>query len=101
MPIISNIIFNPHIKKLLSKPSTEILIKRIEENVQVLSPDKNLAHQRNVKYTLTDYVIEIIDVLRFHFSWNNYSKNMNGNTLRKNILNGLNSKLMNTFIKNH
>jgi len=73
---------NAHIKKLLTKP-TELLIKKMEESVQRLSPIKDPSFRRNVKYTLRDYIIGILDVLRYNISWNNYSGNMNGNTLRK------------------
>lgn len=73
---------NYHFKKLLLKP-VNILIDEIIKSVTILSPIKDNSYRRHVKYTLKDYVIGIIDVLRSSISWNNYSGHMNGNTLRK------------------
>jgi hypothetical protein len=40
-----------------------------------------LAYKKNVKYTIKDYVIGIIDVVKNNASWNNYNGFMKGNTL--------------------
>ena len=73
---------NYHFKKLLTKPINN-LINEIIESVKVLSPYKNDFYKRNVKYSIKDYVIGIIDVIKNNTSWNSYSGNINGNTLRK------------------
>jgi hypothetical protein len=38
---------------------------------------------RNKKYTLRDYAIGIIDVMKNNSSWNSYNCVINGNTLRE------------------
>ncbi len=63
---------NPNFKKLLSKP-TNYVIEKIINSVQYLTPIKNNSYKRNVKYTIKDYVIEIIDVLTNYVSWNRYN----------------------------
>lgn len=73
---------NYHFKKLLLKPVNE-LINMIVDSVHYLSPIKNDFYKRNVKYTIDDYAIGIIDVLKNNTSWNSYSGIINGNTLRK------------------
>lgn len=73
---------NYHFKKLLLKPINN-LIEEIVETVQILSPIKNDFYKRNTKYTINDYAIGIIDVLKNNTSWNSYSGFMKGNTLRK------------------
>lgn len=73
---------NHHFRKLLSEP-VNILIKEIVNSVIYLSPIKNDFYKRNVKYTIEDYVIGIIDVVKNNISWNSYSGLVNGNTLRK------------------
>lgn len=75
-------IYNSNIKKLLNKPINN-LIKIIIDSVHKLSPIKNDFYKRNVKYTLEDYIIGIIDVLKNYQSWNSYTGKVNGNTLRK------------------
>ena len=54
---------NNHFKKILTKP-INLLIDAIIESVHFLSPIKNDSYRRNVKYTIRDYVIGIIDVLK-------------------------------------
>lgn len=73
---------NCHFKKLLLKPINN-LIDEIVKSVQFLSPIKNDFYKRNNKYTINDYAIGIIDVVKNNTSWNSYSGFMNGNTLRK------------------
>lgn len=74
--------FNDHFKKLLSKPINK-LINEIVESVIFLSPIKNDFYKRNLKYSLKDYVIGIIDVVKNNISWNSYNGIIKGNTLRK------------------
>lgn len=71
--------FNDHFKKLLSSPVQKIIDKIINA-VHFLSPTKNDYYKRNVKYSLKDYVIGIIDVVKNNTSWNSYNGIMNGNT---------------------
>lgn len=73
---------NYHFTKLLSEPINN-LIKLLCDTVHILSPIKNDYFKRNVKYSINDYAIGIIDVLRNNTSWNSYSGIINGNTLRK------------------
>lgn len=73
---------NYHFKKLLTKPIKN-LIERIVETVQILSPIKDDFYKRNIKYTINDYAIGIIDVLKNNTSWNSYNGIMKGDTLRK------------------
>lgn len=73
---------NHHFKKLLTT-SINKLIKEIIYSVQYLSPIKNNYYRRNVKYSIEDYAIGIIDVLKHNTSWNSYNGIINGNTLRK------------------
>lgn len=73
--------YNSNIKKLLGKPLN--LIKNIIDSVHKLSPIKNDFYKRNIKYTLEDYIIGILDVLKNYQSWNSYNGKVNGNTLRK------------------
>lgn len=73
---------NYHFKKLLLQPINN-LINEIIDAVTLLSPIKDDNFKRNVRYTLKDYVIGIIDVVKNNTSWNSYNGIMNGNTLRK------------------
>ena len=73
---------NYHFKKLLLKPINN-LIDEIIKSVHILSPIKNDFYKRNVKYSIKDYVIGIIDVVKNNISWNSYNGIINGNTLRK------------------
>lgn len=73
---------NHNFKNLLSDP-VNFLIDEIITCVTILSPIKDDFYKRNVKYTLKDYVIGIIDVVKNYTSWNKYNGSMNGNTLRK------------------
>jgi hypothetical protein len=73
---------NNHFKKLLTKP-TNNLINEIIESVRTLSPYKNDFYKRNVKYSVEDYAIGIIDVVKNNISWNSYNGIIKGNTLRK------------------
>ena len=73
---------NYHFKKLLNKPTIN-LINEIVNSVYRLSPYKNDFYKRNVKYSINDYVIGIIDIVKNNISWNGYSGIINGNTLRK------------------
>lgn len=72
---------NSHFKKLL-KLDINVIIKEIINAVHFLSPIKNEYFRRNVKYSIKDYIIGIIDVVKNCTSWNSYSGLMNGNTLR-------------------
>lgn len=69
-------------KKLITKPINN-LIKIIVDSVHKLSPFKNQSYRRNVKYSIEDYVIGIIDVTKNHNSWNSYNGFIKGDTLRK------------------
>ena len=80
---------NFHFNTLLVKPVNN-LIDIIIESVHFLSPIKNEFYRRNVKYSIKDYAIGIIDVIKNNNSWNSYNGIIKGNTLRKNITNGLN-----------
>ena len=73
---------NHHFKKLLLKPITN-LIDGIVECVHILSSIKNDFYKRNIKYSIKDYAIGIIDVVKNNTSWNSYSGLIKGNTLRK------------------
>lgn len=73
---------NYHFKKLLNKPIIH-LIDEIINSVQLLSPIKNDFYKRNTKYSIKDYIIGIIDVVKNNTSWNSYNGLINGNTLRK------------------
>ncbi len=73
---------NYHFKKLLTRPIKNS-IKEIINSVQYLSPIKNDFYKRNIKYSIEDYVIGIIDVVKNNISWNSYNGIVNGNTLRK------------------
>ena len=68
--------------KLIDKPISN-LIKIIVDSVHKLSPFKDSSFRRNVKYTIEDYVIGIIDVLKNYQSWNSYNGKINSDTLRK------------------
>jgi hypothetical protein len=72
---------NYHFKKLLIEPINN-LINQIINSVQYLSPIKNESYKRNVKYSLRDYVIGIIDVTKNYTSWNSYNGFVNKDTLR-------------------
>jgi|SRR5580692_1834524 hypothetical protein len=73
---------NSHFKSLLQEPIVKLI--EIFRNVVIeKSPIKNSNYIRNQKYSLDDYIIGIIDVLRYNHSWNSYSGIINGNTLRK------------------
>src|ERR1700722_19292330 len=74
----SNIFF----KNILTTPINNF-INEITDSVHLLNPIKNDFYKRNIKYSLKDYIIGIIDVLKNNTSWNSYNKIMNGNTLRK------------------
>ena len=71
-----------HFKKLLIEPINN-LINDLIKAVEFLSPVKNEKYRRNVKYSIKDYVIGIIDVIKHNISWNSYNGYINGNTLRK------------------
>lgn len=73
---------NPYFKKLLTSPIQKLL-KEVIDSVRYLSPIKNEFYKRNVKYTIEDYAIGIIDVTKNNISWNSYHGKINGNTLRK------------------
>ena len=73
---------NSHFKFIFEKPIIEI-IKIFANIVNEKSPIKDQNYARNKKYTLNDYIIGIIDVMRYNHSWNAYSGIVNGNTLRK------------------
>ncbi len=73
---------NYHFRKLLTRPIVN-LINEIINSVQYLSPIKNNFYKRNIKYSIEDYVIGIIDVVKNNTSWNSYNGIINGNTLRK------------------
>jgi len=73
---------NFHFSGLLNKPIKRV-INAFIESVQLLSPIKNDHYKRNVKYTLNDYIIGIIDVTKNFHSWNSYNGFMKGDTLRK------------------
>jgi len=72
---------NKFFQKLLIQPINN-LINDIIENVIILSPIKNAKYKRNVQYTIKDYVIGIIDVVKNYSSWNSYKGAMNKDTLR-------------------
>lgn len=73
---------NSHFKSLLKEPIVKLI--EIFRNVVIeKSLIKNSNYIRNQKYSLDDYIIGIIDVLRYNHSWNSYSGIINGNTLRK------------------
>ena len=55
-------------KKNLIKPINDI-VNEIVEIVQLLSPLKDDSYKRNIKYTIRDYAIGIIDVIKNFFSW--------------------------------
>jgi len=61
-----------NLSKLIDKPISN-LIKIIVDSVHKLSPIKDSSFRRNVKYTIEDYVIGIIDVLKNYQSWNSYN----------------------------
>lgn len=105
---------NNHFKKLLMKPINilideivnnvlEMIIRRckLSSRVQLLSPIQNFFYKRNIKYSIKDYVIGIIDVLKNNISRNSYSGLIQGNTLRKNIMNGSNWEYMSALTKIH
>ena len=69
-------------KKILTKPINDI-VNEIVEIVQLLSPLKDDSYKRNVKYTIRDYAIGIIDVIKNYTSWKSYNNFMKGDTLRK------------------
>lgn len=69
-------------KTLLNKP-IEYLIKELSFSILFLSPQKNESFKRNVKFTLRDYIVGILDILKNNISWNSYSGLIKGNTLRK------------------
>lgn len=71
-----------HFKNLITEP-IKLLIKEFTNAVNYKSPIKNIFYKRNVKYSLKDYIIGIIDVAKNNTSWNSYSGIINGNTLRK------------------
>ena len=73
---------NFHFKKLLTKPINDT-IKEITEAVQILTPIKNDSYKRHAKFTIYDYVVGIIDVMKNYTSWNAYNGIIPGNTLRK------------------
>lgn len=73
---------NLYINKILNKPIIN-LTNEIINSVHFLSPIKNDFYKRNIKYSIKDYVMGIIDVLKNYTSWNSYNGFMNGNTLRK------------------
>jgi hypothetical protein len=70
---------NYHFRKLLIKPVNQV-IDEIIDSVQLLSPVKNDFYKRHIKYTIRDYAIGIIDILKNNISWNSYSGIINGNT---------------------
>jgi len=59
---------SPHFKNLLTKP-IKSLIKDFSDTVHLLSPIKNDNYKRNIKYSIEDYIIGIIDVLKNNASW--------------------------------
>ena len=69
-------------KKKLTKPINNI-VNEIVEIVQLLSPLKDDSYKRNVKYTIRDYDIGIIDVIKNYTSWKSYNNFMKGDTFRK------------------
>ena len=71
-----------HFKRLLIEPINN-LINDIIKAIEYLSPVKNEKYKRHVKYSMKDYVIGIIDVVKNNISWNSYNGYVNGNTLRK------------------
>ena len=71
-----------YFKKLINKPINN-LINIIIDCVHKLSPIKNDLFRRNTKYTIKDYAIGIIDVMKNHTSWNSYNGLIKGDTLRK------------------
>src|SRR5262245_40324089 len=73
---------NSHFKRLLNKP-IKYLIDLIVDSVYILSPVKDHYFIRNKKYSIYDYAIGIIDVLKSNSSWNSYNGMIPGNTLRK------------------
>jgi hypothetical protein len=73
---------NSHFKKLLTE-SNNRLVAAIMLCVTLLAPVKYNNYKRHVKYSLKDYAIGIIDVLKNNSSWNSYCGIINGNTLRK------------------
>ena len=74
---------NNQIYKKLLKDHGNTLIKQITYAVNYLSPIKKDSYRRNVKYTIDDYVLGIVDILKNGISWNSYCGTINGNTLRK------------------
>jgi hypothetical protein len=68
--------------KLLTEP-IKYVIEKIYYSVTFLSPIKNESYKRHVNYSINDYIIGIIDVLKTGVSWQNYNKVMKGDTLRK------------------
>lgn len=79
---ISIALLNSDHKKFFNEPLDK-LINIFYDSVHKLSPFKNDFYKRNVKYTLKDYIIGIIDILKNHTSWNSYNGKIKGNTLRK------------------
>lgn len=73
---------NYHFKKLLSK-DIHFVIKEIVSCVHIQIPPKNPFYRRNVKYSIQDYAIGIIDVIKNSSSYNSYNGIIKGNTLRK------------------
>ncbi len=67
----------------LLKEDIDLLIKQISLAVQILSPIKKDSYKRNVKYTIDDYIIGVVSILKSGVSWNSYVGTINGNTLRK------------------
>ena len=67
-------------KKNLTKPINDI-VNEIVEIVQLLSSLKDDSYKRNIKYTIRDYAIGIIDVIKNYTSWKSYNNFMKGDTL--------------------
>ena len=70
-------------KKLLNSINIKKFTKIFKENSIKLSPIKNHFYERNVKYTIDDYIIGTIEVLKNYTSWNSYNGKIKGDTIRK------------------
>ena len=65
---------------LIIPPETKHVVLPISNLIKIIVDS---SFRRNVKYTIEDYVIGIIDVLKNYQSWNSYNGKINSDTLRK------------------
>ena len=63
---------NHDFKKLLKNININNFLTIFKNSVIKLSPIKNNSYQRNVSYTIDNYIYGIIDVLKNFSSWNSY-----------------------------